>query len=79
MEYPLDLQIRQLLTALALGVVLALAYDLLRALRRRLGGGAFTAATDILFALSAGFALFWLGMGPGNGALMWFMNTSNMP
>jgi hypothetical protein len=73
LEYPLDLQIRQLLTALAVGVALALAYDLLRAVRRRLEGGAVTAAADVIFALLSGFTLFWLGMGPGNGALMWFM------
>ena len=76
MAVALDDQLRRLLTAAALGALLALAYDLLRPPRRRTGPFV-NAALDLLYALFAGSALFLYAMGAGSGRLgLWELGAA---
>jgi hypothetical protein len=75
LEYPLWLQIKQMALSLAAGGAIGLLYDMTRAGRQRMKGLFLRELADALFALAAAFLLFWLGMGPGQGALMWFMTA----
>ncbi len=66
MELPVLLQAGEFAQALAWGAALALQYDLLRALRRRVG---LAALWDGLFCLAVLLALWLFLLGPGRGLL----------
>lgn len=68
MGIELHRQALALLLALGLGVLLGLAYDLLRPPRRR-SGQLLGAALDLVFCAAAGFAAFLYAMSAGNGRL----------
>lgn len=76
MPLPVILQLTQAGLSLALGAVLGIWYDVLKALRLRVRRRWLTDLLDLLFWLSAGICLFILGMGPGYGQLRIFMVLS---
>lgn len=76
MELELGLQIRALLLAVGLGVLLGLLYDALRPLRRKTGSFC-AAALDILFCVAAGAAVFVYAMGADSGRLgLWELSAT---
>ena len=70
MELEVKRQLLQLVAAYAAGLGLGVIYDVLRAIRRRLGLNWFF---DLLFAGALGFVLCTLGMSVGDGELNLFM------
>ena len=70
MELEVKRQLLQLVAAYAAGLGLGVIYDVLRAIRRRLGLNWFF---DLLFVGALGFVLFTLGMSVGDGELNLFM------
>lgn len=69
MELPVHVQLRELLLALATGLCLGLAYDLLRPLRR---GRWSTALTDLIYSLLNLLALLCFSLYAGRGRLRIF-------
>ena len=63
----------QALVSLACGSLLGLVYDLMAALRQKLGLNRFRLLPDLLFCLLAALVLFLLGYVAGNGRLRLFM------
>ena len=72
MEVTFGVNISYFLWSLLTGAVLALAYDLLRAVRRIIRTSAFGVnLEDILFFLLAGALMFWLAYDKNGGRLRW--------
>lgn len=72
MENPLTVQLYQAAASFLFGAAIALIYDIFRAYRRSRKGSIHHGA-DILFWCIACGALFYLGMGVGDGQLRIFM------
>ncbi|MBE5040253.1 spore cortex biosynthesis protein YabQ [Ructibacterium gallinarum] len=78
MELSYHIGIAYFLWSLLAGSVLALLYDVLRAVRKMAGGSGFSVNTeDILFFLFAGIILFWMAFYKNGGQLRWqgFLGT----
>jgi hypothetical protein len=74
MQIPISQQLIQAASSLILGAAAGFIYDLFRVVRRRARSKAVTAATDFLFWLITGLAVFLLGLSLGGGRQRLFMN-----
>ena len=74
MDIPISHQLIQAASSLILGAAAGFIYDLFRVVRRRSRSKAVTAATDFLFWLITGLAIFLLGLSLGGGRQRVFMN-----
>jgi spore cortex biosynthesis protein YabQ len=74
MQIPISHQLIQAASSLILGAAAGFIYDLFRVVRRRAPSKAVTAATDFLFWLITGLAVFLLGLSLGGGRQRLFMN-----
>jgi spore cortex biosynthesis protein YabQ len=76
MEIPISQQLIQAASSLILGAAAGFLYDFFRVVRRRARSKAVTAATDFLFWLVTGLAVFLLGLSLGGGRQRVFMNIA---
>ena len=73
MEISISQQLIAALWSIVLGVAAGFFYDILRAFRRRLKTGFFTAAADVLFWSTCAAGLFLLGFTFGEGEFRLYM------